>query len=123
MAKTTSKLLPYEPATSLTLLTASVLPPGVVRVQSAAVNVEKFMARSNVTRTLVIDDELGPIATLLTIFGAVTEAAWAAPTAAATLRIPPVATFPVSAVDFSAVPRICAMTCLYVHVGFFDQTR
>src|SRR5437773_329642 len=123
MAKTTSKPLPFDPETCLTLLATSVAPDGVASTQSAAVNVEKFIARSNVTRTLVIAVALGPIATLPTIFGALTDSAWAVPTAAVTLGMPPVATLPARAVDLSAVPRIWPMTCLYVHVGFFDHTR
>src|SRR5262249_43830869 len=88
----------------------------------AAVKVEKSMARSNVTRTLDIVVALGPIGVLLTTCGAVVEATWALPRAAARLRMPPVTTLPCNAVEFFFVARICPMTCLYVQVGFFAPT-
>src|SRR5262249_20138465 len=102
-----------------TFVARAVCPFGLVRVASVAVKVEKFMARSNVTRTLVTVFVSGPMGTALTIRGAVTGA----PTAAARLTIPPVATLPASAVDFSAVLRLWAMTWVYFQVGFFAQTR
>src|SRR5437667_376598 len=114
----TSNPLPPLPATSLTLLTGSVCPLGPVSTQSAVVKVEKFMARSNVTRTLETVTAVGPIGTLLTMTGA----GGGAPTAAAALTMPPVTTLPVRAVDFSAVARIWSMTWPYFQVGWAAHT-
>src|SRR4051794_16295660 len=115
----TSNPLPAEPATSFTLVATTTLPSGRVRVASAPVKVARLTGRSNVTRTLDMVVAVGPIGTLLTTCGA----GGGAPRAAARLRMPPVATLSVRAEDFSAVPRIWTMTCLYVQVGFFDHTR
>src|SRR5262245_1596124 len=71
MAKTTSKLLPPLPATSLTLLTAIFVPLGGGRVARLTLSVVGLMSRSNVTRKKDIVYVVGPIATPRTIFVAV----------------------------------------------------
>src|SRR5262249_31319851 len=115
------KTLPSESA-ALTLLTAMILPLGSFSEQSTAVNVDRFIGRSNVTRTLLIVLLVGPIATLETTCGADVEVAWTAPTAGAASTMPPEATLPARAEDLSAVARIWEMTWRYVQVGFFDHT-
>src|SRR5688572_32785956 len=73
MPKTMSKPRPAVPATSLMLVTGMARPPGPVSVASAGLNVEKFIARLNVTRMLVIWVELGPLAWPATMTAGVGE--------------------------------------------------